>query len=111
MSAAIGRRGRLAGRSELGVALLLGVVGVVVLVDALRPRRAVLAESDPVGPAAVPFVVGRRCCWSARCCSRSTCCAAAAARPRRARTSTSTAPTEWRVVLPLLGGLRRQRRC
>ena len=33
-------RGRLAGRSELGVALLLGVAGVVVLVDALTKMHA-----------------------------------------------------------------------
>lgn len=49
-------RGRLAGRSELGVALLLGVFGVVVLVDALG-IDAPTTDSDRVGPQAFPLGV------------------------------------------------------
>jgi putative tricarboxylic transport membrane protein len=42
--------------SELLVALLLAVLGVIVLVDAARLPD--LAQRGPVGPAAVPVVVG-----------------------------------------------------
>jgi putative tricarboxylic transport membrane protein len=47
---------RLKGRSELGVALLLGVVGVIVLVDALALATP-YSQSDPVGPKTVPYIV------------------------------------------------------
>ena len=97
------------GRAELGVALLLGGG------RRGRPRRRRsawtprTADADPVGPQAVPDRRRPSCCSSAPSCSPSTCCAAATARPRAARTSTSTAPTDWRIVLPAAGGLRRQR--
>ncbi|MFC7847482.1 tripartite tricarboxylate transporter TctB family protein [Arthrobacter sp. NPDC057388] len=48
---------RLKGRSELGVAALLGVAGAVVLADALR-LVVPYSQSDPVGPKALPIVVG-----------------------------------------------------
>lgn len=47
---------RLKGRSELGVALLLGAVGVIVLVDALALATP-YSQSDPVGPKTLPFIV------------------------------------------------------
>ncbi|MGH4002006.1 MAG: tripartite tricarboxylate transporter TctB family protein [Pseudonocardiaceae bacterium] len=47
---------RLAGRSELGVALLLGAVGAVVAWDAAR-LDAPYSRSDPVGPTVVPYLV------------------------------------------------------
>jgi len=47
---------RLKGRSELGVALLLGAVGVVVLVDAIGLVTP-YSKTDPVGPKTIPFVV------------------------------------------------------
>jgi putative tricarboxylic transport membrane protein len=46
----------LRGRSELGVAALLGVVGVVVAVDASR-LSAGSAQVGPVGPKVVPMLV------------------------------------------------------
>ena len=103
MSTAIGsqsRRGRLAGRSELGVALLLGVVGVVVLVDAAR-IHAPYSQSDPVGPRTVPFVVAGLLL---------VCAVALAVNVLRGGHGEAeegedvdlTAPTEWRVVLPLV---------
>jgi len=46
----------LRGRSELGVAALLGVVGVVVAVDASR-LDAGTAQVGPVGPKVVPMLV------------------------------------------------------
>jgi putative tricarboxylic transport membrane protein len=48
---------RLKGRSELGVAALLGVVGALVLIDAAR-LVVPYSQSDPVGPKALPMIVG-----------------------------------------------------
>jgi putative tricarboxylic transport membrane protein len=48
---------RMQGRSELGVALLLLALGALVLVDASRIESGI-AQRGPVGPAAVPVVVG-----------------------------------------------------
>ena len=45
------------GRSELGVALFLGVVGLIVIVSVLLLPASRIARG-PVGPAAVPVVVG-----------------------------------------------------
>jgi putative tricarboxylic transport membrane protein len=47
---------RLKGRSELGVALLLGAVGVLVLVDAIALVTP-YSQSDPVGPKTLPYIV------------------------------------------------------
>jgi putative tricarboxylic transport membrane protein len=44
-------------RSELGVVLFLLALGVLVLVDAARLHAGV-GQREPVGPQAVPFVVG-----------------------------------------------------
>jgi len=46
----------LKGRAELGVALLLGVVGVLVFLDA-NGLVTPYSKSDPVGPKTVPFIV------------------------------------------------------
>jgi putative tricarboxylic transport membrane protein len=48
---------RLKGRSELGVAALLGAAGVVVLLDAARLVTP-YSQSDPVGPKTLPYIVG-----------------------------------------------------
>ena len=45
------------GRSELGVALFLGALGLLVIVSALMLPESAIARG-PVGPAAVPVVVG-----------------------------------------------------
>lgn len=47
---------RLKGRSELGVALLLGAVGLLVLWDA-SGLATPYSQSDPVGPRTVPYIV------------------------------------------------------
>ena len=94
-------RGRLVARPELGVALLLGVVGVVVLVDALR-MDAPTTDSDRVGPQAFPLAVAVLLL---------VCAVALALDVLRGGRGVAeegedvdlTAPTEWRVVLPLLG--------
>jgi putative tricarboxylic transport membrane protein len=46
----------LKGRAELGVALLLGAVGVLVFLDA-NGLVTPYSQSDPVGPKTVPFIV------------------------------------------------------
>ncbi|MBX7444001.1 MULTISPECIES: tripartite tricarboxylate transporter TctB family protein [unclassified Arthrobacter] len=46
----------LKGRSELGVALLLGAAGVMVFLDA-NGLVTPYSKSDPVGPKTVPFIV------------------------------------------------------
>lgn len=46
----------LKGRSELGLALLLGAVGAVVLLDAWR-LDAPYSQSDVIGPKTVPYIV------------------------------------------------------
>ncbi len=48
---------RLKGRSELGVALLLGAAGALVIWDATRIGTT-YSQSDPVGPKTLPFIVG-----------------------------------------------------
>ena len=45
------------GRSELGVALFLGALGILLIVQALLLPESRIARG-PVGPAAVPLVVG-----------------------------------------------------
>ena len=45
------------GRSELGVALFLGALGVLIVVSALLLPESLIARG-PVGPGAVPIVVG-----------------------------------------------------
>jgi putative tricarboxylic transport membrane protein len=105
MSTATGRRRvaaprRLEGRSELGVALLLGVVGAVVLVDAAR-LNAPGTASDPVGAKAMPMVVGALllvcAVWLAVDVVRG-----GHGEAEEGEDVDLTAPTEWRVVLPLV---------
>ena len=57
MSSAAPRSAKEQGRSELGVALFLAVIGLVVIVSALLLPESRIARG-PVGPAAVPLVVG-----------------------------------------------------
>jgi putative tricarboxylic transport membrane protein len=87
-------------RAELGVALLLGVIGTVVLVDALR-LDVPYSQADPVGPRTVPFIVAGLLL---------VCAAGLAVNVARGGHGAAeegedvdlSAPTEWRVVLPLI---------
>ena len=87
-------------RAELGVSLLLGVIGAVVLFDAAR-LDVPYSQSDPVGPRTVPFIVGGLLL---------VCAVALAANVLRGGHGEAeegedidlTAPTEWRVVVPLV---------
>lgn len=52
-----GPLGRVRDRAQLALAAGLGLVGVVVLVDAARLGH-VTSSNDPIGPRAMPFLVG-----------------------------------------------------
>lgn len=101
MSTSIDSTSRLAGRSELGVALLLGAAGVVVLLDAAG-LDVPYSQADPVGPRTVPLIVAGLLL---------SCAVALAVDVLRGGHGEAeegedvdlTAPTEWRVVLPLVG--------
>ena len=95
------RTGPLAGRSELGVALLLGVLGVVVLVDALR-LDAPTTDSDRVGPQAFPIAVAVLLLASAALLAVNVL-RGGHGQAEEGEDIDLTAPTEWRIVLPLLG--------
>jgi putative tricarboxylic transport membrane protein len=92
---------RLHGRSELGLAALLGVVGGVVVWDASRLQKT-YAQADVVGPRTLPFIVGGLLLL---------CAVLLAADVLRGGQGEAeggedidlTHPTEWRVVVPLIG--------
>ena len=100
MSAAPAVPAVLRGRSELGVALLLGVVGAVVLADALS-LDAPTTDSDRVGPQAFPIAVAVLLL---------VCAAGLTVNVLRGGHGQAeegedvdlSAPTEWRIVVPLL---------
>jgi|SRR4051794_11402613 putative tricarboxylic transport membrane protein len=95
-----GLRRRLSGRSELGVAALLGAAGAVVLVDALR-LSAPYSQSDPLGPKAVPVFVGGLLLVSAVLLAVDVL-RGGHGEAEEGEDVDLTAPTEWRVVLPLV---------
>ncbi|MDP9888557.1 tripartite tricarboxylate transporter TctB family protein [Pseudarthrobacter enclensis] len=91
----------LKGRSELGVALLLGAAGVVVFLDA-NGLVTPYSKSDPVGPKTVPFIVA----------GMLVACAVLLAINvlRRGKGEAEggedvdlTHPADWKTVLPLAG--------
>jgi len=87
-------------RAELGVAVLLAVVGVVVIVDAMG-LDVPYSQSDPVGPRTVPYLVGALLL---------TCAVLLVINVLRGGHGEAeegedvdlSAPTEWRVVVPLV---------
>jgi putative tricarboxylic transport membrane protein len=90
----------LKGRSELGLAALLGAVGVIVLVDASR-LKAPFSQSDPVGPQTLPYIVG----------SLLVVCAVLLAinvlrggqgEAEEGEDVDLTHPSDWRTVVPLI---------
>lgn len=87
-------------KAELGVAVLLAVVGVVVVVDAMG-LDVPYSQSDPVGPRTVPYLVG------ALLLVCSVLLAANVLRGGHGEAEEGedvdlSAPTEWRVVVPLV---------
>ena len=92
---------RLKGRSELGVALLLGAAGALVIADAARIVTP-YSQSDPVGPKTLPFIVGGLLL---------VCAVFLAINVLRGGQGEAeggedvdlTHPADWKVVLPLVG--------
>jgi putative tricarboxylic transport membrane protein len=92
---------RLKGRSELGVALLLGAAGVVVFLDA-NGLVTPYSKSDPVGPKTVPFIVAGMLV---------VCAVLLAVNVLRGGKGEAeggedvdlTHPADWKTVLPLAG--------
>jgi putative tricarboxylic transport membrane protein len=92
---------RLKGRSELGVAALLGAVGALVLFDAAR-LVVPYSQSDPVGPKALPMIVGGLLLICA------VLLAVNVLRGGRGEAEAGedvdlTHPADWKTVLPLAG--------
>lgn len=92
---------RLKGRSELGLAALLGAVGVIVILDALS-LNVPYSQADPVGPKTLPYIVGTLLL---------VCAVLLAINVMRGGHGEAedgedvdlTHPTDWRTVVPLLG--------
>jgi putative tricarboxylic transport membrane protein len=92
---------RLKGRSELGIAALLGAVGLIVILDAMSLNVS-YSQADPVGPKTMPFIVGTLLL---------ACAVLLAVNVLRGGHGEAeggedvdlTHPTDWRTVLPLLG--------
>jgi putative tricarboxylic transport membrane protein len=92
---------RLKGRSELGVAVLLGAAGALVLLDAAR-LVVPYSQSDPVGPKTLPIVVGALLLICA------VMLAVNVVRGGRGEAEAGedvdlTHPADWKTVLPLAG--------
>jgi putative tricarboxylic transport membrane protein len=92
---------RLKGRSELGIAALLGAVGALVLIDAAR-LVVPYSQSDPVGPKALPMIVGALLLVCA------VLLAVNVLRGGRGEAEAGedvdlTHPSDWKTVLPLAG--------
>ncbi|WP_353710381.1 tripartite tricarboxylate transporter TctB family protein [Arthrobacter sp. K5] len=92
---------RLKGRSELGVAALLGAVGALVLIDAAH-LVVPYSQSDPVGPKALPMIVGGLLLICA------VLLAVNVLRGGRGEAEAGedvdlTHPSDWKTVLPLAG--------
>ncbi|NUS35679.1 MAG: tripartite tricarboxylate transporter TctB family protein [Pseudarthrobacter sp.] len=91
----------LKGRSELGVALLLGAAGVIVFLDA-NGLVTPYSKSDPVGPKTVPFIVAGMLV---------VCAVLLAVNVLRGGKGEAeggedvdlTHPADWKTVLPLAG--------
>jgi putative tricarboxylic transport membrane protein len=92
---------RLKGRSELGVAALLGAAGALVLMDAAR-LVVPYSQSDPVGPKTLPLIVGALLLVCA------VMLAVNVLRGGRGEAEAGedvdlTHPADWKTVLPLAG--------
>jgi putative tricarboxylic transport membrane protein len=86
-------------RSELGICALLAVLGVLVLVDALRIPTD-LAQRGPVGPKAVPVLVGVLLLVTAVLLARDVL-RGGKGEAEAGEDIDLTAPSDWRTVLLL----------
>lgn len=98
MSAVATRR---SGRSELGFAALLGVVGAVVIADAAG-LQAPYSQADPLGPKTVPFIVGGLLLLCAILLAVNVA-RGGVAEPDDGEDVDLESPIGWRTVLPLIG--------
>ena len=87
-------------RAELGVAVLLAVVGVVVIVDAMG-LDVPYSQSDPVGPRTVPYLVGALLLSCAVLLAVNVL-GGGHGEAEEGEDVDLSAPTEWRVVVPLV---------
>ncbi|MPV35512.1 tripartite tricarboxylate transporter TctB family protein [Georgenia subflava] len=88
------------GRSELGVAALLGALGALILIDAIG-LQAPYSQADPLGPRAMPFIVSGLLLVCA------VVLAVDVLRGGRGEAEGGedvdlTQPTDWRTVVPLV---------
>ncbi|OFI39353.1 hypothetical protein BIU82_14800 [Arthrobacter sp. SW1] len=89
------------GRSELGIAALLGAAGAVVLIDASR-IAAPYSQTDVVGPRTMPIIIGCLLLVSAAAL------AIAVLRGSRGQAEEGedvdlSHPSDWKTVVPLVG--------
>ncbi len=92
---------RAKGRSELGVALLLAALGAVVLWDASRISTN-FTQRGPVGPKAVPVVVGSMLLVCAALLVRDVL-AGGHGEPEGGEDVDLSHPSDWRTILLLTG--------
>jgi putative tricarboxylic transport membrane protein len=90
----------LKGRSELGVAALLGAVGAVIVWDASR-LHVPYSQSDPVGPKTVPCIVGALLLVCAALLVRNVL-KGGQGEAEGGEDVDLTHPSDWRTVLPLV---------
>lgn len=92
---------RLKGRSELGIAALLGAVGALVLIDAAR-LVVPYSQSDPVGPKALPIIVGALLLVCAGLLALNVL-RGGSGEAEGGEDVDLTHPSDWKTVLPLAG--------
>ncbi len=92
---------RLKGRSELGLAALLGAVGAIVILDALS-LNVPYSQTDPVGPKTLPYIVGALLLVCAVLLAINVL-RGGHGEAEEGEDVDLTHPTDWRTVLPLLG--------
>ena len=91
----------LKGRSELGVALLLGAAGVMVFLDA-NGLVTPYSKSDPVGPKTVPFIVAGMLVVCAVLLAINVLCGGKG-EAEGGEDVDLTHPADWKTILPLAG--------
>ncbi|MET1088078.1 MAG: tripartite tricarboxylate transporter TctB family protein [Arthrobacter sp.] len=101
MSSSLTLASRLKGRSELGVALLLGAAGALVIADANRIVTP-YSQSDPVGPKTLPFIVGGLLLVSAVLLALNVL-RGGQGEAEGGEDVDLTHPADWKTVLPLVG--------
>ncbi|MDQ0146528.1 tripartite tricarboxylate transporter TctB family protein [Arthrobacter sp. MMS24-T111] len=91
----------LKGRSELGVALLLGAAGFLVFLDA-NGLATPYSKSDPVGPKTVPFIVAGMLVVCAVLLALNVL-RGGKGEAEAGEDVDLTHPADWKTVLPLAG--------